>query len=141
MELEIKELRDRVLKLEAEIVNLRIAVAEKNGAQRATAWWAVGTALLIATWLGASSQWHIPRVVRDELAKTAAGKAADKAIANINELKAAFEKGRIIRLKEADSEREIGLSSNEYPVTGGSGHALVRLPEGRKGSNFKLLVD
>jgi hypothetical protein len=132
------EINQRFAALEKEVSALQISLAKKSGAQQATAWWAGGTALLIAAWLGASSLWHIPRVVRDELQRTAAGEAATAAITNIDKLRAAYEARTTFRLLEPQSGSEVGLSADEIAVPHGSGHGLVRLPPNQKGTTFVI---
>jgi hypothetical protein len=75
MEDQIKELQTDVRELHKLVGDLRVQVAIKAGAHTATAWWAAGVAAIIAAWLGATSIWHIPSLVRT----TASGEAQTQA--------------------------------------------------------------
>lgn len=75
MEDQVKELQTDVRELHKLVGDLRVQVAIKAGAHTATAWWAAGVAAMIATWLGVTSIWHIPSLVRT----TASGEAQTQA--------------------------------------------------------------
>ncbi len=70
--------------LQKHVTELRLTVATNAGAQTATAWWATVVAALIAAWLGLTSIWHIPSLVR----QTASGKAQREAESAAQEAKA-----------------------------------------------------
>jgi hypothetical protein len=73
-----KKADDLGLKLEREL-------GTRDGGQKITAFWAAGTAVLIAAWLGATSIWQIPALVQ----RTAAGQAAETANAQADKAKLA----------------------------------------------------
>jgi len=72
---EIEQLKKDLREAQSNITELRIALARKDGVQTGACWWFTGIAAMIAAWLGVTSLWQIPTLVR----ATAAGQAEHEA--------------------------------------------------------------
>jgi hypothetical protein len=104
MEDQIRELQTDVRELHKLVGDLRVQVAIKAGAHTATAWWAAGVAAIIAAWLGATSIWHIPSLVRT----TASGEAQSRAQTAAQEAKRDADAIAKMRKDLADTAGTVG---------------------------------
>jgi hypothetical protein len=74
-EKEIEQVKKDLAEAQSKITELQIAAARREGTQAGAVWWLGGIAALIAAWLGITSLWQIPRLVR----ATASGQAEQEA--------------------------------------------------------------
>jgi hypothetical protein len=87
--------------------------ARNKGVQKATKLWATGTAALLLAWLGITSIWHVPSLVRS----TALGQAGEEVRQTIEKAK---KDAKFIEDERARLSGEQSLFSTSIPANGES---------------------